>query len=191
MKGRIDALSFSNIQKAFDELILEGERTLLVDMTGVNYVSSAGLRVFIIAQKELKKVGGEVILAGITEQVFEIFRMSGFTQVFRMIKEVGEAAELLGAHHSGTGIVERDINGISIEYLEREGAKGTLFSVGSQTKAESASFGEEDVTEVAPGDMPFGCGLAALGSAYEEYKGLFGETMVVNNNFFFYPAVKQ
>lgn len=191
MTGRIDALSFSHIQKVFDELILSGERTLLVDMAGVNYVSSAGLRVFIIAQKELKKVGGEVILSGITDSVFEIFRMSGFTQVFRIIKDTGEIAELLGGRGPGGGIIARDINGISFEYMEREGKRGTLFSVGSPDKTETASFTEEDVTAVRPADMQFGCSLAALGSSYEEYKNLFGESMVVKNNFFFYPAVKQ
>ena len=55
-KGRIDAMSSSEIQETFDKLILAGERVLLVDMTAVNYVSSAGLRVFITTQKVLKKV---------------------------------------------------------------------------------------------------------------------------------------
>jgi anti-anti-sigma factor len=191
MTGRIDALSFSHIQKVFDELILAGERTLLVDMAGVSYVSSAGLRVFIVAQKELTKVGGEIILSGIMEQVFEIFRMSGFTQVFRIIKNPGEIAGLLGARGSGAGFITKDINGISMEYVEREAGKGSLYSLGSQGKAECALYTEEDVVAVTPWEMEFGCGMAALGSSYEEYKNLFGEAMVVKNNFFFYPAVKQ
>ncbi len=191
MAGRIDALSYSNIQKVFEDLILAGERTLVVDMAGVNYVSSAGLRVFIVAQKELRKVGGEVVLAGITDPVFEIFRMSGFTQVFRTIKEAGEIEELLGARSSGVGIVKRETFGISLEYMERKAEKGSFLPVGDQSRAENASFREEDVTAVRPSDMVFGCGLAALGSSYGEYKDLFGEAMVVKNNFFFYPAVKQ
>jgi anti-anti-sigma factor len=191
MTGRIDALSFSHIQKVFDELILAGERTLLVDMAGVSYVSSAGLRVFIVAQKELTKVGGEIVLSGINEQVFEIFRMSGFTQVFRILKEPGEIAELLRARGTEAGIITKNIDGISIEYAETEAGEGSLHSLGSQAKAEYALYSEEDVAAVRPSEMQFGCGLAALGSSYEEYGNLFGEAMVVKDNFFFYPAVKQ
>ncbi len=191
MTGRIDALSFAGIQKIFDNLILAGERTILVDMAGVNYVSSAGLRVFIMAHKELAKVGGEIILAGITEPVFEIFKMSGFTEVFRMLKSPEEIHEILGSRQQGAGVETREIDGISFEYMEKDIPKGLLFSVGSQAKAESASYTEADVNEVRPSDMPFGCGLGALGSSYGEYRDLFGESMVVRNNFFFYPAVKQ
>ncbi len=55
-RGRLDAMSAQDMQKAFDRLILAGERILLVDMESVNYVSSAGLRVFLSSQKQLKKV---------------------------------------------------------------------------------------------------------------------------------------
>jgi anti-anti-sigma factor len=191
MAGRIDALSASSIQKIFEDLVLAGERTLLADMADVTYVSSAGLRIFLVAQKELKKVGGEIILSGITDSVFEIFRMSGFTQVFRIIGGLADIAGPTGAGQAGSGIVPREIKGIMVEYVERECSMGSLLAIGSPEKAETASFAKEDVVEVRPTDMEFGCGLAALGSSYEEYKALFGESMTVKNNFFFYPAVKQ
>jgi anti-anti-sigma factor len=191
MKGRIDGLSSAGIQKIFDELILAGHRALLVDMTSVNYVSSAGLRVFMSAQKELKKVRGEIILSGIADQVFEIFKMSGFTQFFRIIKAPGEISQLFQSGPEETGVTAKHIGEILIEYVERRVKRGSLISVGSQNKTETSSFTEGDVIAVKPSEMQFGCGLAALGDVWEEYKNLFGESMVVNNSFFFYPAVKH
>jgi anti-anti-sigma factor len=191
MRGRIDSLSASSIQKIFDDLILAGRRILLVDMAGVNYVSSAGLRVFISIQKELKKVRGEVILAGITEQVLEIFRMSGFTQIFRIISGVEDVSGLFQTGSEPTGVIVKDMGEISIEYAERKTQRGVLSSVGSQDKTETSSFTKEDVVAVRPPEMQFGCGLAALGNTWDEYKDLFGESMAVNNSFFFYPAIKH
>jgi anti-anti-sigma factor len=190
-KGRVDALSAPDIQKAFERLILEGERVLLVDMGSVNYVSSAGIRVFLSTQKQLKKVGGEIILMGMGEQVFEIFRMSGLTPVFQIIggKDEIRAAPRKDRSESGASLVE--IDAIRLEYLDTTAERGQLFSLGSQDRTETSSYTEDDVVGVKAASMGFGCGLAALGDRYDEYKDFFGESMVVGGTFFFFPAVKH
>jgi len=190
-KGRIDALSSSDIKKIFDEFILAGERILLVDMTSVHYVSSAGLRIFISAQKELKKVGGEIILFGLTDPVLKVFTMSGLFHFFRTVTDKKNLPDLLHKDSGQIKITTREIDGITIEYIEREADKGSLFTIGAQDRTADSSYTERDVIAVKPADMKFGCGLAALGDSYDEYKNLFGESMVINNTFFFYPAVKH
>ena len=65
LRGRVDALSSAEIQKVFDRLIQAGERMILVDFAEVNYVRSAGLRLFLLVQKQLRSVGGEVLLFGL------------------------------------------------------------------------------------------------------------------------------
>ena len=74
LRGRVDALSSAEIQKVFDRLIQAGERMILVDFAEVNYVSSAGLRLFLLVQKQLKSVGGELLLFGLASQTRETFR---------------------------------------------------------------------------------------------------------------------
>lgn len=189
--GRIDALTAPDIQKVFDERILEGDRVFLVDMARVNYVSSAGLRIFLKAQKELRRVGGEVILFSLAPQVLEVFRVSGFDRLFRIAAGREGLPELLRGDGDGGEIRTLERDGISIRYLERGEGRGTLFTVGSQDGMGSASYAEKDVVAVRAADMPFGCGLAALGDRYDEYRDLFGEAMAVGNCFFFYPAVRH
>jgi anti-anti-sigma factor len=190
--GRIDSLSSSDIQRVFDELILSGERTIIFDMAAVHYVSSAGLRVFISTQKSLKKAGGEIILLCVAEPVFEIFKMSGLVKLFRMASSRKEMLELFQKGTPETDIITCEIEGIALEYIERKEKKGSpLFVAGKQDKTADSLFTEEDVVAVKPTDIQFGCGLATLGDRYDEYKFLFGESMVVNNAFFFYPAVKH
>jgi anti-anti-sigma factor len=189
--GRIDGLSSSEIQRALDDLILAGARTLLFDVTSVHYVSSAGLRVFISTQKALKKVGGEIILVGMTTPVLEIFKISGLVPIFRMAANKKEVPELLRGDAGPTQHLACEVEGIAIEYLEKEVAKGSLLIVGAQDKTAESAYTEKDVVAVEPARMQFGCGLAALGDTYEEYKPLFGESMIINNSFFFYPAIKH
>jgi anti-anti-sigma factor len=190
-KGRIDGLSSPDIGKVFDDLILAGERTLLLDMAAVHYVSSAGIRILVATQKALKKVGGEIILLGMTDPVFNIFKMSGLVPLFHMAATREEVYELRQRDGAPTKAITREIDGIHVTYVEKATGKGILFVVGSQDKMADSAYGAEDIVPVNPVEMPFGCGLAALGDNYEEYKELFGESLVINNTFFFYPAVKH
>jgi anti-anti-sigma factor len=190
-EGRIDALSSAIIKRIFDDLILAGERILLVDMTSVHYVSSAGLRIFISAQKELKKVGGEIIFFGFTDPVFEVFKMSGFTKLFRIVTDKADIPALLEKETDAVEAKICEMDGMTLQYIEREAALGSLFTVGSQDRTGDSSYTQHDVVAVKPADMTFGCGLAALGDSYDEYSHLFGESMVINNTFFFYPALKR
>ncbi|MBI5586034.1 MAG: STAS domain-containing protein [Deltaproteobacteria bacterium] len=189
-KGRIDALSASDTKKMFDDLIIAGERILLVDLTEVNYVSSAGLRTFILIQKELKKADGQIFLHGLADQVLEIFRMSGLTSIFSIITDKEEIRHLIGQTDLGPQLITRETDGLLLEFVEGEAGKGRLSVVGSQDKMETSSYTEKDVVPVPASSMPFGCGLAALGDSYDEYKGLFGECLIINGSFFFYPALR-
>ncbi len=190
-QGRIDALSASEIQKVFHELILEGGRVLLADLAGVHYISSAGLRTFMVAQKELKKVGGEILLSGLTPQVFDIFKVSGFDQFFRIVSGKNDVGALTGASAETAAWRRIRTDEVSLDYIEKEVPAGSLFLIGSTEKLENAAYGDKDVVAVPASRMCSGCGLAALGDSFQEYQTLFGEAMVINGNFFYYPAVRH
>ncbi|HLZ20412.1 MAG TPA: STAS domain-containing protein, partial [Smithellaceae bacterium] len=190
-KGRIDALSASEIQNVFHQLILEGSRVLLADLSGVHYISSAGLRIFIVTQKELKKVGGEILLAGLTPQVVDVFKVSGFDQLFRTVAGPDDVGALMGANQEAASGRQIRTGRMSIAYVEKEVPAGSLFLIGSTDKMEKAAYTEADVAAVPASRMTSGCGLAALGGSFDDYRNLFGEAMVINGNFFYYPAVRH
>lgn len=191
VNGRIDALSAPDVQKLFDQLIAGGERVLLIDMTSVNYVSSAGLRIFLSIQKQLKKVSGEIILFGMNAQVFDLFKMSGLTTFFHITPGKEEARSFVEKSRGNKTTTSVNIEGIRMEYRESTAEKGSLFIIGSSEKTATSAYKESDVVPVESSRMQFGCGFAALGNTYGEYKDLFGEAMVINGSFFFYPAVKH
>lgn len=189
-KGRIDALTAPELKRVLDDMVLSGDRCLVADMSGVTYVSSAGLRVFLSTQKQLRKVGREMIFLGMQRPVQEVFDMSGLKTVFRAVASRDELVGLLD-ENAGPVVSTATIDDLRIEYLEGVSERGSLFVVGSTDRLAGSLYTERDVASVRAWDMPFGCGFATVGDGYDEYKGLFGESMVVNGNFFFYPAVKH
>ena len=97
IEGRIDGLTSSTLNKTFEQLSEDGNHKLVVDFSAVSYISSAGLRVFLQAQKKLRPVGGEIILLSMQESAMDVFRVSGLNNLFRIIsklEELGDAEPL-------------------------------------------------------------------------------------------------
>ncbi len=91
VQGRVDALSAPELEKILLDLIAADERRLLVDFSRVKYISSAGLRVFLIAMKQLKPVQGKLVLCELDQYVKEVFDISGMTQLFKIFPGREEA----------------------------------------------------------------------------------------------------
>ena len=191
VKGRIDALSSSELQKGLDTLILAGDRVILVNFAEVNYISSAGLRVFLSVQKQLKRVGGEIVLLKPVSSVLEVFKTSGLDQLFRIVTTEDEIAASFLARKSNPEVIAKEVEGIAMEYIGLPADKGSLFVIGSQGPLARSEYTERDVATVKTGDIQFGAGLAAMGETFKDYRHHFGESMVINHNFFVYPAIKH
>ena len=191
LKGRIDSMSATEIQQQVNGLILAGERRFVTDFEEVNYISSAGLRVFLAAQKQLSKAGGEIILFKMPPDVLRVFKMSGFEQLFRIASSEEEIQSALQAEPSAVEVSSCEIEGIPVQYLKREVEEGRLFVIGSQENLATSDYTEKDVKAVKPGDIQFGTGLAAIGDRYQDYKDFFGEAVVIHRHLYFYPAAKR
>jgi anti-sigma B factor antagonist len=82
VSGRIDATTSRDLETALNELIDRNEANIVVDMNGVEYISSAGLRVMLSAQKRVRLNKGDVKLASLQPFVKEVFEITGFTKLF-------------------------------------------------------------------------------------------------------------
>ena len=79
VEGRIDTTTAPVLEKAVNSLD-SSIRDLVLDMTGVEYISSAGLRVLLAAQKKMSKIG-TLKLTGVCDAVMEVFEMTGFADI--------------------------------------------------------------------------------------------------------------
>jgi len=191
LQGRLDSMTSPSVQQQMDQLIIDGKRLLVVDMSDVGFVSSAGLRVFMIAQKQLKKVGGEIILYGVSESIQKIFKMSGFEALLRMCSSRQELTAMLADSKCPATQQEAEAYGIRFRYVKNSVLPGTCFPIGEQKKLAQSRYEFQDVVSVKQSDIQYGTGLAAVGDEYEDYKAFFGEALIINRHFFCYPAVKR
>lgn len=79
VSGRLDALSAPALDKAINQDV-EGVTNLILDLQGLEYISSAGLRVLLSAQKKMQKIGS-MKLCGVREAVMEVLDMTGFSDI--------------------------------------------------------------------------------------------------------------
>lgn len=77
--GRLDTVTASTLDKTINEDIGE-VRNLVLDLKGLEYISSAGLRVLLGAQKKMQKIGS-MKLTNVCELVMEVFEMTGFADI--------------------------------------------------------------------------------------------------------------
>lgn len=77
--GRLDTQTAPELEKEFDA-ISAGLKELTFDMTGLEYVSSAGLRVILKAQKTMN-TQGSMKLVGVNDAIMEVFDITGFLDI--------------------------------------------------------------------------------------------------------------
>jgi len=91
LKGSIDAVTAPKVTEFIQGHIVKGNIKLVADLSGVDYTSSAGLRVLLGAIKETRAQSGDIRLAGIQPDVQKVLNLSGFTNILKIFDDV-EAA---------------------------------------------------------------------------------------------------
>jgi anti-sigma B factor antagonist len=96
LQGRLDANSSPLVEKQLLALVEQGEQRLVLDLSGLLYISSLGLRIFIATAKSIQKVNGKLALSGLSEHIFEIFKIAHFTSIFSIFSTRDKAVEYCG-----------------------------------------------------------------------------------------------
>jgi anti-sigma B factor antagonist len=84
LSGRLDAITSPILEERLKPLLDDptSAKHLILDGTGLSYVSSAGLRVFLMAQRQLAARDGNLAFAALTRQVLELFQLAGLQELF-------------------------------------------------------------------------------------------------------------
>ncbi|OQA81865.1 MAG: putative anti-sigma factor antagonist BtrV [Lentisphaerae bacterium ADurb.Bin242] len=81
LNGRLDTTTSSILAEEITPEALAEINELVLDLAGIDYVSSAGLRVILDAQKKMNQKKGKMTLTKVNESVMEVFEMTGFTDI--------------------------------------------------------------------------------------------------------------
>jgi anti-anti-sigma factor len=98
IKGRLDSAQAPSFAQALQAALRGGRYRIVVDMGGLEYMSSAGFRALGDAQRNSRRhPRGEVILAHVPAPIHEALDVVGFTQSFRIVESVAAALESTGS----------------------------------------------------------------------------------------------
>ena len=79
LSGRLDTTTAPTLEKTIGEN-LDGTTSLILDLKGLKYISSAGLRVLLTAQKKMQKLGA-MKLKNVCEEIMDVFAITGFADI--------------------------------------------------------------------------------------------------------------
>lgn len=91
LAGSIDTATSPSLEGAVNTAVGGGTKRLIFDMNAVSYVSSAGLRVILLAAKKANAAGGGIAVFGLQAGVQEVFSVSGFGRIVPIVAHEAEA----------------------------------------------------------------------------------------------------
>ena len=89
--GRVDSSNASELDTALQSLLDNNRNNIVLDLSQVTYMSSAGLRAVVSALRESKKNGGDLRLSSPSERVLEVLELSGLNTLFEKFDDLTHA----------------------------------------------------------------------------------------------------
>ena len=82
--GRLDTPAALSVTRDVQPLLEVADRTIVLDCSEMTYISSSGLRIFLTIRKAASAAGGKVIIEGLSNEIRQVFMMTGFLQLFEI-----------------------------------------------------------------------------------------------------------
>ena len=90
--GRVDSSTAPKLSDVLDSINANGVYKIVVDMSGIEFMSSAGFRTILAAQRTCKRYNrGELVLACIPQRIYEAFELTGFVPLFTIFDDLTAA----------------------------------------------------------------------------------------------------
>jgi len=174
--GVIDTVSCMKLREVMDDLVDKGVDRFVVDMSLVEYVSSAGWGVFASRIDDVRRTGGDIKIFGMDPEVDNIFHLLGFDVIMRSFSILSEAIEDF-----------RDIEGVAGEAVERsvtEAEAGPAAKGGSGPSRAGEAYRSRRVVEFDVRRLSRGAGVEVLdvsgaidAATSEEFEGRLDEVL--------------
>lgn len=94
VEGNIDSKTAPEFEKAAISAI-KGQGQVIIDLSKVEFLSSAGLRVLLMIYRQIKSQSGKVVLVGVSEDIQDVMSNTGFINFFIIVNSLEEAVETL------------------------------------------------------------------------------------------------
>ena len=97
VKGSVDALTAAELTRTINKQINENHVNLVIDLTGLDFMSSAGLRSLLGAVKESRSQGGDLRIVSTNLGIDKVLKMSGFHNIAKVFTSQADAVSSFGS----------------------------------------------------------------------------------------------
>ena len=170
VSGRIDNHWSQPFDEAIAEMIREGAHHLRLDLTAVNYLSSAGIGALMTAYRDTRELQGSFVITAASERVRMILQLVELESLL-FGAEADAAAPALTIEGPRTIASEKAL----FECYSLEGSRSTHRFSGDPGRLATGGYGAEETTPITADKDLFAIGVGALGSSYDDCRSLFGE----------------
>ena len=193
-KGRLDGFGSGILESSIRDAVQDDDRSIVIDLGGVDYLSSAGIRVLLANSKMLKKRGGVLALTQVQKYPAQVLDMAGFSLVFARFPTIEDAVRACRRSE------ERDdlLLDIMAETKETAGLKYTiepgattpaiLEVVGDLEDILHARLVKEKVQSMNFAHTDYALGLGAMGSSIDDALPRMGEMVVLHSSIVWLPT---
>src|SRR5215472_2180520 len=187
VKGRLDGYWADHLASALEGEIREGSHHILLDLSEVAFLSSAGIGVLVKFYKQLKAIQGSLAVSKSSKQVRKILEISGLKEVLSGVDlpgvddlagaQVVLNSAVLGSSVSQSAAQIETPSTVFNVYTLAPGSTLKCHSLGDAGLLRQSHFKKENCRTVEFPDFRFGIGLGALGEHFEDCQGRLGELL--------------
>jgi anti-anti-sigma factor len=178
--GRLDNESTGRLTSAIDEAVRMGNHSVLLDLGGVDYISSAGIGALVKAHKQFQSIRGFFGVVTVSSSAAEVIRLTGLDKLL-----LTDRARLRGATHTSSATMQPSFRvsaqtGMTYELYDLQPeATLTCEVIGDAAPLSRGEFPAEQCQSIEFPPATLGIGLGAFGQGYADCLDRFGEFLAV------------
>jgi anti-anti-sigma factor len=176
--GHLDAYWAPHLVAALNETVRQGSHEISLDLSQVDFMSSAGIGVLVACHRQLQAIRGTLVISKASEQVRKLIKLSGLEDI--LLSKTKAAREGPGKVSPPPPVPDRG------ERFERPEGTFELFTLSQGSKLQSSLIGDpallrgcrfqkENCSVHAFEESTFAVGVGTLGDRFEDCEGRFGE----------------
>ncbi len=181
LEGRLDAGWAGHLDEYLNGLVRDGSYHIILNMAGVQYMSSAGIRILVSQYKKIEKIGGVFVLEEPSEPVSEVLKMVGMISILTRAAGEPVAAEK-GKPRS------REIAGYLFGNESLSEGRMTLKTTGNPDLALTSGYSEGDNVKIKFASGCYGLGIGAIGGGYADCRSRYGEFLALGDALVYKPS---
>ncbi len=181
LEGRLDANWAGHLDDYLNGLVREGAHRIIMNMSGVQYMSSAGIRTLVIQYRKIKQIGGLFLLEELSPGVAEVLEMVGMTVMFTQ------------AEFETPVKIKQELNSLEIAHYRFEAEvlseqPMTLLLTGDPDLTLNSGFTADESHKIKFNIKQYGLGIGAIGDGFEDCKSRYGEFLAFGEALVYKPS---